>query len=315
MKVCVPTNRKNEILSDPVAGFPFSWVKGIEPVTDKADADVIFPDFGPKPFTGEVEELSRALEREHWFEPYADKIVWLSICDYPYFSQRFEEGLKLLLSPLQGYRRNRECNVHPLPIHLCHNDYMIQMDRDYTELCRTSEKKHLVGFAGSVTSGASLSMFGGRKWMLQVKERLKDRMFLRDKAGWGFSNEWPHNHREWMQRMAECKYGFAPAGASNGPRGYWLMQVGTVPIFTDVEMLPFEDEVDWPSMSITIPHEELVDFDYDSLPDGNDYIRLRRNAIAFWEHLCWMPNLAKKLMEMICEHSSRVRRDSLRTTS
>ena len=306
LKVCVPNRRKGDLIDpmNPVPGFPFSMMDDVEYCADLKKADVIFPDFGSNPFTGEVQAIMAALMREKWFEKYAHKIVFVSLCDFPYYSQTIEEGIKFVLSPLPGKERNKQCNVHAMPIHPCMNDYRVQMDAAYTSHCRVQPKGYRFGFAGQLTGGAQVRFFGGRKWILDLSEgKLKGCMFHRDQCGWAFANEWSAAHKKWMLDMAGCHYGFAPAGASNGPRGWWTMQVGTIPIFTDIELFPFEDEVDWSKLCIQIPHEEKASFDYMSLPiEGPEYDQMRSNVMVFWDEYCWMPKLAKRMGKKIEEH-------------
>ena len=306
MKVCVPNRRKSKLIDplNPVDGFPFSMMDDVEYCDDLKKADVIFPDFGGEPYTGEVQAISAAIMHEPWFDLYADKIVWVSLCDFPYFSQVEEKGLKFVLSPLPNKQRNIDCNVHAMPIHPCLNDYSIQMDIAYKNKCRSISKGSRFGFAGQLLGGAQERFFGGRKWILDLSEgRLHSHMFHRNQCGWAFSKSWGVEHRQWMMDMAGVNYGFCPAGASNGPRGYWTMQVGTIPIFTDIEMFPFEDEVDWDLLCIQIPHEKKATFDYMSLPiDGPVYDQMRSNVMAFWDEFCYMPKLAKRMGKKIEEH-------------
>lgn len=311
MKLCVCCNRGAMIARDLVWGFPFSWWKDVELVGDLDSADVIFIDFGPTPFTQEVTTLSEAVFNEGWFKDLAHKVVWYSLADFPYFTWGCPSGLKFVLSPLPDREFNKRCNVHPVPLHLCPADFQIQMDRDYTVECRGLDKEYEFGFIGNVTGGIARHMFGGRVWLQELADGpLKGRMFLRNRPGWAFQATWPREHREWMQIMASCRYAFCPAGASTGPRPFWAMQVGCVPIFTDVEHLPFEDEVDWASMSITIPSEHKATFNYDTLPTGDDYEQMRVNAMAFWDEYCWMPNLAEHLKEVTCAYLSQAAQDS-----
>lgn len=305
MKVCVPNGtQKNEILKDPVRGFPFSMLPDIEPCADMEAADVLFPDFGGAPYTGEVQVISAAIMREVWYKTYAKKIAWVSLCDFPYFSQVDTEGIKFVLSPLAGRERNKECHVHAMPCHPCQQDYRIQMDSAYTTHCRSLPKGHRFAFIGQLTGGAQTRFFGGRSWILQLSEgRLHEYMMHRDKCGSAWSNTWWGDHRQWMIDMAGARYGFCPAGASNGPRGWWTMQVGTVPIFTDVELFPFEAEVDWSKLCIQIPHDKKLTYDYMSLPiEGPEYDQMRSNCMAFWDEFCWMPKLAARMGEKIKEH-------------
>jgi hypothetical protein len=278
-------------------------MKDVEPTTSMREADVIFPDFGPTPYTGEVGAMADAITREAWFKLYSKKIVWVTLCDFPVFSQKVEDGLKFVLSPLPDRQKNLEYHVHAMPIHPCQGDYIIQMDRDYTIECRQRQKKWDFAFIGNVTGGIPNRFFEGRRWLKELHEKnLNGRMYLRDNPGWAFNEHWEADHREWMQRIAEAKYGFAPAGASNGPRGYWTMQVGTVPVFTNIELLPFDTEINWSDAAVIVPKGEALSFKYEDLPVDAEYTRLRMNAIKLWDEYCWMPNLAKRMGKIIREH-------------
>ncbi|MCD7109678.1 FkbM family methyltransferase [Rhizobium sp. DKSPLA3] len=293
-------NGEPSILQDPVLGFPFSHLPEVMPATSAEEADFIFA-FFPCPYTIEANDTARMIRETDSYRNYREKYVWQSLCDFPDFSRSDPAGHKLVLSPLPAKNLNIRYNVHPMPIHPCEGDYQIQMDREHTEDCRSLAKIYDFAFLGSVDDfPVTGGFFGGRAWLRQLEAEGLPNFFLRSAKGWAFSEDWADRHREWMKRVGEAKYGFAPADSSNSPRLFWTMQVGTVPIITDYEHLPFDDVVDWSSLAVVVPSSQKLTFDYRSLPtSGPDYDLKRERVIKFWEEYCFYPNAARKLVNRI----------------
>ena len=273
-----------KILAHPVLGWPFSLVEH-ELVTDHEEADFILICF-PIAYTSEANHHARAIMSQDIHKKYGHKFVWVTVCDFPDFCHK-ARGWKLVLSPPEDREKNIEHQVIPIPLHLCEADWRINQDRKWIEHCRNLPKKYDFCFVGNVT-GVDERLHGGRKWIKTLKERGQmEPFFLRNRADSAWQQAWEGHHREWMERVAESRFGFAPADSSTSPRLFWTMQVGTVPIMTDYCHLPFDDEVDWQLLGMRVPPKSKLSYPYQRhLIPGNGYTETREQAIRFWDDYC-----------------------------
>jgi hypothetical protein len=291
---------QNQLL-DPVVGFPFSWWDGVKYEPELSKADVIMPYFGERPYTKEIDVYASNIEATRSDDERA-KMVWYTLCDFPSFATRIKPGLKFVLSPGPDRKLNDECNVYPVPIHCCPGDYTIQFDTEWTNIARNQRKTSNFAFIGNVTGSIPGKFFGGRTWLARLAKRLP-KFLLTDAAGSAFLPNWSGQHRAWMLAIGSARYGFAPAGPSNGPRGYWTMQCGTVPIFSDVKQLPFEDKIDWKKIAVFVDQANRETFDYASLPmDGPEYDAKRQGCIEAWDKYCRMDACAREMARIMCRY-------------
>lgn len=295
-------NGDPNIFWDPVKGFPFHFLTH-EVVTDPGLADFIYLWF-PNPTTDGVNSFAEGRMHSKVYAAHRDKYVTWALCDFPRYSLLYG-GHKFLLSPMSNSPPDMNC--HPMPLHPCEPAYQIAIDTAYTEACRNLPKKYDFCFLGQLDD-FPYRKYGGRQWMREVQERLgEDRFFVRSKhLNAVRSKDWLHNHREWMLRVGESRYGFCPIGggdATMDPRLYWTMQVGAIPIIlTDWEYLAFSEVVDWEKLAVFVPAEERLTFDYASLPmEGPEYEEKRRAVMQFWNDYCYYPNCAKALYEQYLE--------------
>jgi hypothetical protein len=311
LKVFVFGNHGYRTLDDPVRGFPVSWWDGARMVGNYAEADIVFHDLGDKPYTSEVRALTDAVAGVF---PDTGNWLWYTYCDFPEFATKMG-GIKFVLSPGPSRKENESHNVHPVPVHCCTNDFLLQLDVDNTRAVRSISKSLNFAFIGNVSGLIPSQFFGGRQWLTRMSHRLP-RMVLRNGHGSAMSDAWPAAHREWMRIVASARYGFCPAGPSNGPRGWWTMQCGTVPIFSDVVHLPFEDAIDWRKIAVFVDMSNRETFDYTSLPmDGPAYEEKRQGCIDAWERYCRMDSCAREMWRITCGYLSRAAAGSLGITS
>ncbi len=299
MKVCVyglpDFSSGREWLSDPVRGWPFSHVPH-EAVTHPKDADFVLVYF-PKPYTAEVNQQARLVMAQDAYEKYGDKFVWVTVCDFPNFCYS-AKGWKLVLSPPEDREQNIAHQVIPIPLHLCDADWHINQDTEWIEHCRNMPLKYDFCFLGNI-DGIDERLHGGRKWIQALRTRGDmGSFFLRNRSDSAWQPTWEGHHREWMERVGESRFGFAPADSSTSPRLFWTMQVGTVPIMTDYCHLPFDDEVNWDLLGVRVPPESKLSYPYQMhLDPVYGEAETRKQAIQFWDDYCPYQHTARRVVE------------------
>lgn len=216
-----------------------------------------------------------------------------TICDNT--RKGYSEEICFVAQPIPNMINNTKLKIVTVPLMMSDEWKIISTNPHWLPEIRKMEKRYSYNFVGQCS-------YQGRSKLGELNQTLRDYDFESTTPIWDLNPKQKNlKLMAFIERMAKSRFVFAPRGeGSSSFRAYQAMSVGAVPIIMDSVSLPFDDEVDWDTISIrgSLSNiEQLISIA--SAMSSAGYDQMRQNAIAFWDNYCRHDQLYDKLVKIV----------------
>lgn len=230
---------------DPIKGRPFSNnIDRIEITDNHEESDYIFGYLDYLQANGNYEHISKS----EIYQKYKSKFVFYSMHDSPSFAYKDKEPIKILCQPTD--KNIEDNNIIVCPLQMRHFEWEIIQDLDFIKECRKTEKNVDLTFVGQPKYYGREKIFNTDFSPLTTNIRPTTSIY-----GIHDIEKRISVMKDFYVETAKSKFTLAPRGmGSSSFRFYQALMVGSVPILSGYNRLPFEDKIDYERLCIILDH-------------------------------------------------------------
>lgn len=284
-------NCDEKTFKDPIKGRPFSNnLNEFEIVYDHDEADFIFGYLDYLTPNPQYDSISQT----EVFKKHKNKFVFFAMHDSPSFAYRDSESYKVICQPSD--KNIEDYNIIVSPLQMRHFEWEIIQDLNFIDECRNTEKNVDITFVGQPKYYEREKIFNMDFSPLTSNIRSTSSIY-----GVHDINQRISIMKDFYIETSKSKFTLAPRGmGSSSFRFYQSLMVGSVPILSGYNRLPFENKIDYEKLCIILDHR---DNDFLSKLKTKistiNYDEMRNYGIKIWDEYFRIEKTDKHLFNIL----------------
>lgn len=284
-------NCDRQTFLDPIKGRPFSNNIDEFTITDNHDeADYIFGYLDYLTCNPDFNKISQT----ELYKKHKDKFVFYSMHDSPSFAYKDKEPIKILCQPLEKDIETK--NIIVCPLQMRHFEWEIIQDFKFIEDCRNMDKNVDITFVGQPKYYGREKIFNMDFSPLTSNIRSTSSIY-----GVHDINKRISIMKDFYIETSKSKFTLAPRGmGSSSFRFYQSLMVGSVPILSGYNRLPFEDKIDYEKLCIILDHrsDDFISKLHKKISEIN-YDEMRNYGMKIWDEYFRIEKTDKEIFNIL----------------